>query len=104
MTATNLKAYLRPPEEHTPTTLNGYFPCELLVFYDLVATAQIQLSACHGFRKNKCIFSAHTKRMLNAAVKVQPEILHDVFKEKSKNAHRTLNGQTKTGSPEGFDY
>lgn len=61
MTATNLKAYSRPPEDHTSTALNGYFPCGLLVFYHLVSTAQKQLSACRRFKK-KNAFYPHTPR------------------------------------------
>lgn len=86
MTATNLKAYSRPPEDHTSTALNGYFPCGLLVFYHLVSTAQKQLSACRRFKKKEkkkeCILSAHTKRILSTVVKAQPETLHDALKEK----------------------
>lgn len=80
MSATNLKVYSRPLEEQNSNALNGYFPCGLLVFYDLVSTAQQQLTACRKLKK-KCILSTHTK-ILNTAVKALPEILHDVHKEK----------------------
>lgn len=78
MSATNLKVYSRPPEDHNSPTLNGYFPCGLLVFHDLVPTAQQQLSACRGFlliyffKEGALYPHTYTERIVCTAVEAQP--------------------------------
>lgn len=42
--STNLKVYSRPLEDHNSTALNGYFPCGLLFFYDLVSLSMSLIS------------------------------------------------------------
>lgn len=104
ITATNLKVYSRPPEDHDSAALNGYFPCGSLVFHDLSfkrSTTALSVSRV----KMKRILSTHAETTAHtAAVKTRREILRDVHKGAEYKRKRGLKSQTKTGGPEGFDY
>lgn len=96
--STNLKVYSRPLEDHNSTALNGYFPCGLLFFYDLVSTKQQQLSACRWFLKH--FIRTHledTEHRSQSPAFESSQCAH-------RDAHGSLKSQTKTGSPRGFDY